>query len=66
MNEQQKTAHDEVNLARQEMEDLDREIEEELANVKKRLDELQSQKRASRVAFDEAWKRFEATLGDGK
>jgi hypothetical protein len=42
----------------QEMEELDRQIEEELAKVKDRLAELQSAKKASRQMYDAACLRL--------
>ena len=51
----------------QEMEDLDRQIEEELERVKNRLDELQNARRISHQAFTDAWKELEEMLGaEGK
>jgi predicted nuclease of restriction endonuclease-like (RecB) superfamily len=41
-------------VTRQEMEELDRQIEEELAKVKDRLADLQKDKKASRQAYDAA------------
>jgi hypothetical protein len=43
---------------RQEMEDLDRMIEEELAKVKDRLAELQNAKKAARQMYDAACMRL--------
>ncbi|MGH9421735.1 MAG: hypothetical protein ACRD3J_17285 [Thermoanaerobaculia bacterium] len=62
MNEQQE-AYESMVRAKQEMEDLDRGIEEELANVKKRLEELQQQKRKAGAGFNAAWAAFEKSLG---
>lgn len=45
-------------VMKQEMEDLDRQIEEELAKVKDRLAELQSGKKASRQMYDAACLRL--------
>jgi hypothetical protein len=45
-------------MTRQEMEDLDRQIEEELAKVKDRLAELQTAKKASRQMYDAACMRL--------
>lgn len=48
-------------VMKQEMEDLDRQIEEELAKVKDRLAELQSAKKASRQMYDAACMRLGIT-----
>lgn len=45
-------------MTRQEMEDLDHQIEEELAKVKDRLAELQTAKKASRQMYDAACMRL--------
>ena len=45
-------------MTRPEMEDLDRQIEEELAKVKDRLAELQTAKKASRQMYDAACMRL--------
>ena len=45
-------------VTKQEMEDLDRQIEEELAKVKDRLAELQNAKKASRQMYDAACLRL--------
>src|SRR3979411_3189357 len=47
-----------LQVAKQEMEDLDRLIEEELAKVKDRLAELQNAKKASRQMYDAACMRL--------
>jgi CHASE1-domain containing sensor protein len=62
MNEQQKKALARVQTSKQEMEELDREIEKELKKVKDRLDELQNAKKSSRQAFDEAWSAFKESI----
>jgi len=45
-------------MTRQEMEDLDRQIEEELAKVKDRLAELQNAQKAARQMYDAACQRL--------
>ena len=60
---EQQTAYASMQKARQEIEELDRSIEEELAKVKDRLEELQQAKRRARKDFDAAWAMFENTLG---
>jgi ElaB/YqjD/DUF883 family membrane-anchored ribosome-binding protein len=45
-------------VTKQEMEDLDRQIEDELAKVKDRLAELQNAKKASRQMYDAACMRL--------
>ena len=62
MNEQQ-IAYATMRQAKQEMEDLDRTIEEELAKVKERLDELQNAKLKSGKNFDAAWAALEKSIG---
>ena len=47
-----------VNVTQQEITDLDRQIEEELAKVKDRLAELQADKKAARAMYDAACKRL--------
>jgi ElaB/YqjD/DUF883 family membrane-anchored ribosome-binding protein len=47
-----------LDMTRQEMEELDRQIEEELAKVKDRLAELQNAKKASRQMYDAACMRL--------
>ncbi len=47
-----------LDVTRQEIEELDREIEEELAKVKDRLAELQNAKKASRQMYDAACLRL--------
>jgi ElaB/YqjD/DUF883 family membrane-anchored ribosome-binding protein len=56
--EQRKLYEKTLETTRQEMEDLDRQIEEELAKVKDRLDELQNAKKASRQMYDAACLRL--------
>ena len=65
MNEQQ-TAYATMRRAKQELEDLDRSIEEELAKVKERLDELQSAKLKAGNDFDAAWAVLESSFGGSK
>lgn len=50
-----------LTVMKQEMEDLDRQIEEELAKVKDRLAELQNAKKASRQMYDAACMRLGVT-----
>lgn len=53
MNDAQKASFEQMlALTRQEIADLDRQIEEELAKVKERLAELQNAKKASRQIYD--------------
>ena len=47
-----------LSVTRQEIEDLDRQIEEELAKVKDRLAELQNAKKAARLMYDAACLRL--------
>ncbi len=47
-----------VSVTQTEIADLDRQIEEELAKVKDRLAELQSDKKAARAMYDAACKRL--------
>ena len=47
-----------LSVTRQEIEDLDRQIEEELAKVKDRLAELQNAKKAARQMYDAACLRL--------
>jgi hypothetical protein len=59
LNEQQRKFYENILAGtRQEIEDLDRQIEEELAKVKDRLAELQSGKKAARQAYDAACLRL--------
>ena len=69
--QQRKFYENTLAVTKQEMEDLDRQIEEELAKVKDRLAELQNAKKASRQMYDAACLRLgipndlEAQEGDG-
>ena len=56
--QQRKFYESTLDMTRQEMEDLDRQIEEELARVKDRLAELQNAKKASRQMYDAACLRL--------
>ena len=56
--QQQKFYENILGVSKQEMEDLDRMIEEELAKVKDRLAELQNAKKASRQMYDAACMRL--------
>ena len=47
-----------LTMTKQEIEDLDRQIEEELAKVKDRLAELQNAKKAARAMYDAACMRL--------
>lgn len=47
-----------LTVTQQEIADLDRAIEEELAKVKDRLAELQADKKAARAMYDAACKRL--------
>ncbi|MEL7060166.1 MAG: hypothetical protein AAGN46_09100 [Acidobacteriota bacterium] len=59
MNEQQRKFYENtLNVTRQEITDLDRQIEEELAKVKDRLAELQNGKKAARAMYDAACMRL--------
>ncbi len=59
LNENQRKFYENIHsTTRQEMEDLDRAIEEELAKVKDRLAELQNAKKASRQMYDAACMRM--------
>ncbi len=59
LNEQQRKFYENIHATtRQEMEELDRMIEEELAKVKDRLAELQNAKKASRQMYDAACLRL--------
>jgi hypothetical protein len=59
LNEQQRKLYETIlNTTRQDIEELDRQIEEELAKVKDRLAELQSAKKAARQAYDAACLRL--------
>ena len=56
--QQRKFYENTLTVTRQEIADLDRQIEEELAKVKDRLAELQSDKKAARAMYDAACKRL--------
>jgi uncharacterized protein YdeI (YjbR/CyaY-like superfamily) len=59
LNENQRKFYENIHsTTRQEMEELDRMIEEELAKVKDRLAELQNAKKASRQMYDAACMRL--------
>ncbi|HYU34208.1 MAG TPA: hypothetical protein VEW48_18800 [Thermoanaerobaculia bacterium] len=59
LNENQRKFYENIHsTTRQEMEDLDRSIEEELAKVKDRLAELQNAKKAARQMYDAACMRL--------
>ncbi len=59
LNEQQRKFYENtLQVTRQEIEDLDRNIEEELAKVKDRLAELQNAKKAARQMYDAACLRL--------
>ena len=62
LNENQRKFYENIHsTTRQEMEELDRMIEEELAKVKDRLAELQNAKKASRQMYDAACLRLGIT-----
>lgn len=72
LNDQQRSFYENIlSTTRREIEDLDQQIEEELAKVKDRLAELQNAKKASRQMYDAACLRLgvandlEAEEGDG-
>jgi butyrate kinase len=56
--QQRKFYENTLSVTRQEMEELDHMIEEELAKVKDRLAELQNAKKASRQMYDAACLRL--------
>ena len=56
--QQRKSYENTLDLAKQDIEELDRVIEEELAKVKDRLAELQNAKKASRQMYDAACMRL--------
>jgi hypothetical protein len=59
LSEQQRKFYENIlGTTRQEIEELDRSIEEELAKVKDRLAELQNAKKASRQMYDAACLRL--------
>ncbi|MEM1179256.1 MAG: hypothetical protein AAGM22_12980 [Acidobacteriota bacterium] len=55
---QRKLYEETLSMARQEIQELDQQIEEELAKVKDRLAELQSSKKAARGMYDAACLRL--------
>ena len=59
LNEQQRNFYENsLAMTKQEISDLDRQIEEELAKVKDRLAELQNAKKAARAMYDAACMRL--------
>lgn len=59
LNEQQRKFYENtLTVTKQEIEELDRAIEEELAKVKDRLAELQNAKKAARQMYDAACMRL--------
>ena len=59
LNEQQRKFYENtLTVTRQEITELDRQIEEELAKVKDRLAELQNGKKAARAMYDAACLRL--------
>lgn len=59
LNDQQRSFYENIlSTTRREIEDLDQQIEEELAKVKDRLAELQNAKKASRQMYDAACLRL--------
>jgi hypothetical protein len=59
LNEQQRKFYENIlTVTKEEIEELDRQIEEELAKVKDRLAELQNAKKASRQTYDAACLRL--------
>lgn len=59
LNDNQRKFYENIlSTTRQEMDDLDRSIEEELAKVKDRLAELQNAKKAARQMYDAACMRL--------
>lgn len=59
LNDQQRKFYENtLAVTRQEISDLDRMIEEELAKVKDRLAELQNAKKAARAMYDAACQRI--------
>ena len=60
LSEQQKKFYENtLQVTKQEIDDLDRQIEEELAKVKERLAELQNAKKAARQMYDAACLRLD-------
>ena len=59
LNDQQKKFYENtLTVTKQEIVELDRQIEEELAKVKDRLSELQTDKKAARAMYDAACMRL--------
>jgi len=56
--DQKKFYENTLEVTKQEIDDLDRQIEEELAKVKERLAELQNAKKAARQMYDAACLRL--------
>lgn len=60
LSEQQKKFYENtLQVTKQEIDDLDRQIEEELSKVKERLAELQNAKKAARQMYDAACLRLD-------
>jgi predicted nucleic acid-binding Zn-ribbon protein len=60
LSEQQKKFYENtLQVTKQEIDDLDRQIEEELAKVKERLADLQNAKKAARQMYDAACLRLD-------
>ncbi|MDX1631410.1 MAG: hypothetical protein R3234_06095 [Thermoanaerobaculia bacterium] len=60
LSDQQKQFYENtLQVTKQEIDDLDRQIEDELAKVKERLAELQSAKKAARQMYDAACLRLD-------
>jgi hypothetical protein len=60
LNDQQRKFYENtLQVTKQEISDLDRQIEEELAKVKERLAQLQNAKKAARQMYDAACLRFD-------
>lgn len=60
LSEQQKQFYENtLQVTKQEIDDLDRQIEEELAKVKERLADLQNAKKAARQMYDAACLRLD-------
>ena len=57
--QQRKFYENTLTVTKQEISDLDRQIEEELAKVKERLAQLQNAKKAARQMYDAACLRLE-------
>ena len=59
LNDQQRKFYENtLTVTKQEISDLDRQIEEELAKVKEKLAQLQNAKKASRQMYDAACQRL--------